>query len=92
MSDKIIKKITINIAGTDVEVTPQQAKNLHEALGDLLGLNKPAYNVAPIVIRDRPIWPYPTITWTSNGTSGHSPYIDRWQVNYNGNSVKMAIQ
>ena len=80
VKDKIIKTITIDIAGTEVEVTPEQAKNLHEALGDLLGV-KQGYNLAPIVIRERPVWPYPT------------PYIDRWQLNYNTttNGVKMAI-
>ena len=36
----IIKTITIDVAGTEVEVTPSQARALHDALTELLGLPK----------------------------------------------------
>lgn len=38
MGKEIIKKITINLAGTEVEVTPKQARELHDALQELLGI------------------------------------------------------
>lgn len=40
-NDNIIKKITINVAGTDIDVTPLQAKNLYDALADLLKIDRP---------------------------------------------------
>lgn len=68
-SEKIIKKITIDIAGTEVEVTPQQAKNLHEALSELLGLDKPEA-VKHIHHYDRWYWPYTSPYYYSNSSSG----------------------
>ena len=38
MSKEIVKKITISIGGTEVEVTPKQARELHNVLAELLGL------------------------------------------------------
>jgi hypothetical protein len=38
MSENIIKTIEIEIAGVTVKVTPEQAKQLHSALGELLNL------------------------------------------------------
>lgn len=77
-NEKIIKKICIEIGGVEVEVTPEQARQLHDALGSLLGLDKPAPVVysPPVIIRERP-W-YPTWTYSGtqpiwpNGTSGGS--------------------
>ena len=73
-NENIIKKITINIAGVDVDVTPEQAKNLHEALGDLLGLNKTPVVVKEYIPYQPYVWPYPQPFWYSNptwyGTSG----------------------
>lgn len=60
----IIKKITINIGGIDVNVTPEEAKNLHEALGNLLGLDK-----SPIIIKEKEYIPYQPYTW---------PYTPYW--------------
>ena len=52
----IIKKIVIDIAGTEIAVTPQQAKALHFALQELLGLDKPNTKIIEReTIRDR--WP-----------------------------------
>jgi hypothetical protein len=68
MSKEIIKKIVIDLAGTEVTVTPLQAKALHAALAELLGLDKPKV-VEREVYRDRyPYWPYPTITKTIDFT------------------------
>lgn len=68
----IIKKITINIGGVDVSVTPEEAKNLHEALGNLLGLDK-----SPIIIKEKEyvpyqpyIWPYKPYWYASSKSSG----------------------
>lgn len=57
MSKNIIKTIKIDIAGTEVEVTPEQAKQLHAALAGLLGLDKPAKVIEKEVVRDR-YYPY----------------------------------
>lgn len=81
----IIKTITIDIAGTEVEVTPEQAKNLQEALTELLGLNKPTKVIEKEVVRDRyyptPYWPYRQITWSGSGTA-QNPEINKWTVSY----------
>lgn len=94
--EKIIKKITIDIAGNEVEVTPKQAKALHEALSDLLGLNKAVTYTPPLVIRERPYWPYPTITWSTGGGSIGSRDANKWDVfckyDTNTQSVNLAVK
>ena len=70
----IIKTITIDIAGTEVEVTPSQARALHDALTELLGLPK---SEAVIRYEYVPYWRWsPTYVWntsqvwsTATGTS-----------------------
>ena len=78
MSKEIVKKITISIGGTEVEVTPKQARELHNVLAELLGLEAKE----TIVIHEwyprywyYPAYPtYPTInpTWytSTTGSSG----------------------
>lgn len=68
--ENIIKKITINIGGKDVEVTPDEAKKLHVALGELLGVTPvkeyvkeyvpytPYAPLRPYVYPTTPTWPY----------------------------------
>ena len=97
MKDKMIKKITIEIAGIEIEVTPQQAKDLHAALQELLGLNKPTQIVEKEVIRDRwhPYWPYyyKTMTWPETGTAAN-PYPNKWTVTYHStdSTAKVLVQ
>ena len=78
MSKEIVRKITISIGGTEVEVTPKQARELHNVLAELLGLEAKE----TIVIHEwhprywyYPAYPaYPTInpTWytSTTGSSG----------------------
>lgn len=51
----IIKKIIINIGGKDVDVTPKQAKDLYEALGELIGAQKVVKEYVPY---QQWVWPY----------------------------------
>jgi hypothetical protein len=93
MKDRIIKTITIEIAGVEVEVTPQQAKDLHRALSELLGLDKPQQIIEKEVIRDHyhnPYWPYITKTWPSSGTAGN-PNIDRFRVTYSSENANARL-
>lgn len=95
MKDKtmdIIKKITIAIGEVDAELTPKQAKALHEALGDLLGLNKPV-QLTPVVVRDNwhPYWPYGRHIWCGTMT-GTTPAPDKWTVNYSANSGVASLK
>ncbi len=39
--ENIVKKITINIGGKDIEVTPEQALKLHTELGNLFHIGQP---------------------------------------------------
>lgn len=57
MKDKIIKKIILEIAGQELKLTPQQAKDLYEALAELTG--------QPRTIVSSPYVPY--WTWTYPG-------------------------
>jgi hypothetical protein len=83
MSKKdIIKEITIEIAGTEVSVTPQQARNLHEALTELLGLSQPPQKIVEHVYRDR--W-YPYWTWGSSSIGG-TTVDNTWTVSYQGST------
>jgi hypothetical protein len=60
--NNIIKKLTISIGGKDVDVTPKQAKDLYEALGELIGAQKVVTEYVPY--RQQWVWPYtPSITW-----------------------------
>jgi hypothetical protein len=74
MKENIIKKITIEIGETEVEVTPKQALALYEALADLL--NKSPKVVEKHVHHDQYIrWPYYGTTWTGPGIG---PYTVRY--------------
>jgi len=66
--ENIIKKLTISIGGKDVDVTPKQAKDLYEALGELIGSQKVVKEYVPY---QQWVWPYQyPYTWTvSTGTS-----------------------
>ena len=92
---QIIKTITIEIAGVEVEVTPQQAKDLHGALGDLLGLNKPQQVIEKQVIRDNfhPYWPYRQLIWFDGLNGTGSPNSDRLRVTYSDatNNARLSI-
>lgn len=86
-NDNIIKKITINIGDTEAEVTPEQAKALFDALGQLLGESKPIQVTERHVHHDYPYrWPY--WTWTGQTLTGGtlSPHYDKWTVTYNAQS------
>jgi hypothetical protein len=91
MSKNIIKTIKIEIAGTEVEVTPEQAKSLHAALAGLLGLDSPKI-VEKEVWRDRyyPYWPYQGVTWTTYGTA--NPTNPNWTVSYLADSSSASLQ
>lgn len=82
-NENIIKKITISIAGVDIDVTPEQANNLYDALGSLLGLDK-----SPVVIKEyvpyQPYtWPYSQPFWYSSGTAGIPTDPHKYTINYN---------
>ena len=68
----LLKKITINLGGKDVDVTPKQAKDLYEALGELIGAQKVVKEYYPY---HQWVWPSqypysPGITWlTNSGTT-----------------------
>jgi triosephosphate isomerase len=47
MAKEIIKSIEINIGDTTVKVTKKQAKELYDALADLLGQPRITYSYAP---------------------------------------------
>lgn len=66
--ENIIKTIKIEIAGVEVEVTPLQAKNLHEALAGLLGLDKPPVTEKHVHHYDRYWYPTWQPTWYLSGT------------------------
>ncbi len=71
MKNNIIKKLTISIGGKEVDVTPKQAKDLYEALGELIGAQTVVKEYVPY---QQWVWPTtypyaPGITWLS-GTSG----------------------
>lgn len=66
--ENIIKKLTISIGGKDVDVTPKQAKDLYEALGELIGSQKVVKEYVPY---QQWAWqPYRNPFWvTTTGTS-----------------------
>lgn len=70
--NNIIKKITIEIGDVEVSVTPEDAKKLHSALGELLGENKPI-QISPVIIEKhitpyRPYWQWNTDkVWLGDG-------------------------
>ena len=75
MSKEIVKKITISIGGTEVEVTPKQARELRDVLAELLGLEAKE----TIVIHEwyprywyYPAYPTTDPTWytSTTGSSG----------------------
>jgi len=77
MKNNIIKTITIDIAGTEVVVTPEQAKNLHLALAELLGLDKEP--VQKVVERHYDRSPYyPPYRWTT----GIATFPNDWKISY----------
>lgn len=62
--DNIIKKIELEIDGVGIVLTPEQAKKLHKALGELMGIK-----AAPIVVKEKeyvPVYdpPYRPRPWT----------------------------
>lgn len=73
MKDNIIKKLTISIGGKEVDITPKQAKDLYEALGELIGAQTVVKEYYPY---QQWVWPYsyriyPTVTGTGGiSTSG----------------------
>ncbi len=79
MNNQIIKTIKIEIAGVEVEVTPEQARNLQSALIDLLGM-RPAEIVEKLVWY--PYWTYPTYTYTVQNLPGSINTGERYAVNY----------
>ncbi len=94
MNKNIIKTIKIDLAGTEVEVTPLQAKELHAALGSLLGLDKPAIKfVERNTVRD-PLpgypwyWPYQTFTQTLNAIEFPEPL----KVTYSGSTGSALVK
>jgi hypothetical protein len=90
--DNIIKKITIEIGEVDAELTPKQAKALHEALGELLGLNRP---VQQVIERhyDHPRWPWkPYIYYGTTTFSGTSGFPDKYKVTYSDKSGVASLK
>jgi len=88
--ENIIKKITINIGGTEVEVTPKQAKNLHEALGELLGVNQ--ITVKEYVPYRPYVYPYsPNITWCG-GTNSTTTVSGVTAFNATSDTVGLVVQ
>lgn len=82
MKNQIIKKITIEIGGTEVDVTPEQARDLHEALGKLLNVAAPTQIIEKHHYDHRPrqiYWPYVGPTWTSGGAMAPTP-ADKWTI------------
>ncbi|MDQ3920420.1 MAG: hypothetical protein M3348_18305 [Acidobacteriota bacterium] len=63
MDDKIIKRIELDIEGVGINLTPEQARKLHAALAELLGV-KPEKEVVRVIERTYPYWPWyqPSIT------------------------------
>lgn len=94
MKDKnIIKTITIDIAGTDVKVTPQQAKDLHEALSQLLGLNAPKEVVREVHYNRPYYWPHRWQTWSLGAQSGTiGGTSDNWNVSYQASTANALLQ
>jgi hypothetical protein len=63
-----IKKIVLDLGGKEVELSVDQAKQLHFLLDEMYG-EKHTYN-PPIIIRDRLwYWDYQRPIWTVSGTS-----------------------
>lgn len=77
-----VERIAVRIGEQVVEMTEAQARELHGALGDLLG--KPEQVVAPYVpyVPWAPVDPYPWITWTVG-----SGATDRIDVQYTSDNV-----
>lgn len=81
-NENIIKKIIIEIAGVEVEVSPDQAINLHKALGELLGLNKEPTVIKEYIPYQPYVWPYPQPLWYSNPTWHGTSSADLGDVEY----------
>lgn len=83
--ESLITKITIQIAGKEVDVTPDELRSLYQAVGELLGAEK-----VRIVERDRyyPYWPYPTTTWVYSPTTigGSTALGSTWTASYTSNA------
>jgi hypothetical protein len=73
MSKKIeIKKVVIQIGDKEAELTIEQARELKDALIDLLGKKETVYLPASPVVIERPYYPhYPnwTVTWDGTRTN-----------------------
>lgn len=97
--ENIIKKITIDIADTEIEVTPKQALALYEALGELL--NQPKEKVIEKHVYERP-W-YPRWQWAPGitlygaqpltiGSGAYTvPDADKYRITYTANSNTVAL-
>lgn len=70
MSKEIIKSIEINIGDTTVKVSPKQARELFQALADLLGENITKVTVTPSIPYYSPTWITPTPPTVTYGTGG----------------------
>ena len=61
-----IKKITIEVGGKKIDMTPDEAKEMKRILNDLFGDSYPIF-----IERYRDRWPYPHWTYTTTGTTGN---------------------
>lgn len=94
MNNGIIKTIKIEIAGVEVEITPQQAKDLHQALGDLLGVKAEFGKEYVYTPYWNPAWPYKN-TWLKVTPAGTFETGDnKWTAHYDINtcSVDLSIK
>lgn len=73
-----IKKIVLKVDKKEIELTPKQAKKLHELLDEMYGTTlRREYTPIPypVVIRDyRPYWDWATSQWESTTVGGNVMY------------------
>ena len=81
-----IKKIVLDLGDKEVEISPKQARKLHQLLDEMYG-TKDITIPAPIIIRDKyyPYWEYPTPTWYSKDSSVNIQYMA------NSNTAKISL-
>jgi hypothetical protein len=89
--ENIIKKIELDIDGVNIVLTPEQAKKLHAALGELMGAQETVKHVHHY--EHRPyvnswVWPYGSTTVYAGGlnnTNGTAPMF------YNNGTAKLLV-
>ncbi len=84
-----VSKIEIEIGDVQVSITPEQARELYQALGELVGKKEVVERVERVIERNR--YPWPTVYWTTPNSIGDQSLKPPYTITCTSDTAKISV-